>query len=340
MQPLLQVQPTQIQVQVQTPQIPYAPFDASIHTPPQSSNPQQNYFAQPDASTAISRDPRCKAFARDNTCIECSKGYLLTVTKKCKLINQLCAESDPKDGSCTKCYNGYRLEHGKCIVKLADPNCKEFVDNICKTCSNGYYLNKENRCTMFNPQCATADQTTGNCLTCYKGYLLKDGKCIMGSQDANCRLFENGQCKACNTGYFSNNGKCTQASTLCATFDPNNGNCLTCYNGYMLSGATCVVGTADPNCREYQNRQCSKCSNGFFVKQGNVLRSQHSAQSLTRTLVTVLRFLAMASTLANAKWEVLTRIADPSRMGCANLALEDTSYPRIGASSKIHCVVP
>lgn len=154
------------------------------------------------------------------------------------------------------------------MVKLADPNCRKLVDNICKECSSGFYLNKDNKCSQFNPQCATSDPSTGDCLTCYTGYSLKAGRCYINNQDPNCKTFQNGICTACASGYYNSNGKCAQASPLCASFDPNNGNCLSCYHGYTLSAGTCIVGVADPNCKEYKNGQCSKCSSGYVLKQG------------------------------------------------------------------------
>lgn len=47
-------------------------------------------------------------------------------------VNPLCKESNPFNGQCTGCYQGYTLSNGECVVGFdRDPNCKRFNGDTC-----------------------------------------------------------------------------------------------------------------------------------------------------------------------------------------------------------------
>lgn len=61
-----------------------------------------------------------------------------------------------------------------------DPNCTFFgPDGLCIKCATFYYKNKanNNKCEAVSPFCATYDEDTGGCTTCYPGYELAGTEC-------------------------------------------------------------------------------------------------------------------------------------------------------------------
>jgi hypothetical protein len=154
-------------------------------------------------------DPNCN-IASNSTCIACKYGYYLAdnvceqVSALCVGYNLLngdclgcptnyvlsngvcnpvstpkpstgvCSKTDPQNNTrCLKCIDGYHLTvDSLCVATTSDPNCKTFVLDQCKACSNGYYLNSQFACSQVDPLCATYDSNNGFCLTCYSGYTI------------------------------------------------------------------------------------------------------------------------------------------------------------------------
>lgn len=138
-------------------------------------------------------------------------------------------------------------------------------------CSVGFFFNAQNLCTKVSDLCATADESSGRCLSCYAGYALDvdSGRCVVDEgflTDNNCAEFEEGVCVKCSIGFFFNQQlKCQAASPLCKEFDPSNGLCTECYVGFENVDGKCelseVLQPSDPNCAEWaDNNICLKCS--------------------------------------------------------------------------------
>jgi hypothetical protein len=224
-------------------------------------------LANGNCSIRIS-DPNCKSFNSDNSCKECSTSFYLR-SGKCVRFNALCATINATTGDCTSCYNGYMLKQGNCSIgtSVTVANCRTIQNGVCVTCSVGYFRTSNNICQQISPLCATADQQTGLCLSCYNGYQLRSGVCSLSQSIANCRQVSNSLCIICSAGYFLQNGGCTQISPLCATSDNTIGNCLSCYQGYVLSGGSCVV-NQNNNCRQFNNNVCVQCAQGYMMING------------------------------------------------------------------------
>jgi hypothetical protein len=145
------------------------------------------------------------------------------------LADSLCSEFDKLTGACTKCYPGHVLVQGKCEVDksytVSDPFCAEFQNSICMKCSNGYYFEKDGKCTAADPLCATFDQMNGHCLSCFVGYQVQSGLCVPKPEDArdpNCASFNSDNtCKQCSKGFIYNDSSksCKQTNLLCKTVD-------------------------------------------------------------------------------------------------------------------------
>lgn len=190
---------------------------------------------------------------------------------KCIRFNPLCATINTQNGRCTGCYPGYILNNGNCSVgtSVTVANCRTVQNGICQSCSTGYYRAANNTCQQISPLCATADQNSGMCLSCYNGYQLQNGVCSLSATIANCRQIVNNVCQACSSGYYIQSGGCVQISPLCATADLNSGACTSCYPGYLLNSGQCAVGTQISNCRQMRNGQCAECSQGYMMIGGN-----------------------------------------------------------------------
>lgn len=181
-----------------------------------------------------------------------------------------------------------------CEAVLQDPNCKTIVNDQCKACSAGYYLNNQFACSQVNPQCATYDPNNGYCLTCYPGYKIVGSTCMPAntempaslpvvraartstrvltsfkpvSFDPNCaESTTDGECLKCSIGFFQSGGKCLQVNVQCRTSNDTTGECLSCYDGYDLRTGSCIESsTVDPACVIYTNSSCTQCLRDHYL---------------------------------------------------------------------------
>jgi proprotein convertase subtilisin/kexin type 5 len=215
---------------------------------------QNAYFVNGVCNQA---NPLCKSY--DNTngdCLSCYNGYDLiagkcvannstptdklcsqwngAVCEKCSpfsyFSNGVCTQVDPKcktfnsiNGACNSCYGGYVLSNGGCNVDKSAPTdqlCAQWNGSVCVKCAQAaYFVN--GICTQSNPQCRTFDNTNGNCLSCYAGYVLTAGNCLIRVQppsqgpmapnanfDVYCKKQVAGVCIECFFGFVLQNKKC------------------------------------------------------------------------------------------------------------------------------------
>lgn len=146
-----------------------------------------------------------------------------------------------------------------------------------------------NLCQGISPLCQTSDNTTGFCLTCYKGYTLSAGECLLAYMDANCIRFDaKGQCVACSSRFFMKNGLCSPISPLCRTYNMTTGDCLGCYPGYFLNSGSCLSGadpTTDLNCKlKDTNLRCLQCYPNYYLHQnGTCILANPLCKSINNT---------------------------------------------------------
>ena len=81
---------------------------------------------------------------------------------------------------CKTCDAGYSLDNdGTCVVG-SDPLCvRTNVDGTCDICAPRSVRGKLGRCIQVDGQCATWDDKTALCTSCYGGYRLLNGKCVI-----------------------------------------------------------------------------------------------------------------------------------------------------------------
>lgn len=61
-------------------------------------------------------------------------------------------------------------------TQVSDPNCFEMRDGVCVVCSNRF-VKIDGKCTPVNDYCNTYDMVTGDCTSCYGGFVLRYGYC-------------------------------------------------------------------------------------------------------------------------------------------------------------------
>lgn len=161
--------------------------------------------------------------------MRCVVGSFFNGLGVCELVNPLCKTFDALNGACTSCFSGYEVTGGgqceKSKEEERDAYCAEFQEGFCVKCSNGYYFERDGKCTAADPLCATFDPMDGRCLTCFLGYEVQSGLCILKEEDArdpNCASFNpDNTCKQCSKGFVFNQDtkNCQLTNPLCKTID-------------------------------------------------------------------------------------------------------------------------
>jgi hypothetical protein len=221
----------------------------------------------------------------NSVCLQCYRGFYLDFSGRCRQSNPLCRTTDPSNGNCLSCYQGYVVIAGNCTqgsssTSSADANCKSTDQSgICTSCYNGYYLTPGMACQKMDPNCRTYTLALNACASCYDGYVISGISCVITTtitsqnSDPYCIRSQGATCLTCANGYYLavSTGLCTQLNPLCRDSDMSNGNCLSCYPGYALSNFNCIVAVAVtiPFCSQVVGNLCSKCIQGYFVKDGN-----------------------------------------------------------------------
>jgi len=131
-----------------------------------------------------------------------------------------------------------------------DPNCREYINGRCATCSARYYSGIDLKCLPVNPLCSSYN-SVGACTACYTGFSLRNDICAISRDTDLFCMTRNivGACIQCFSGFFINSTRCTGLNPLCQTSNLTNGQCTACFRGYALNAGLCIVSSRDPNCR-------------------------------------------------------------------------------------------
>ena len=199
----------------------------------------------------------CKEFNAAGDCTRCSTRYYKDDEGICQPVNSNCNTYNPVNGACTSCYSGFVQIEDTClpealfpnIAPVTDPYCNLFQDSKCVKCAFGYFFNAEGKCKQADPNCRSFNDTNGECLSCYPGFMLKAKVCVVeppGGILENCNEILDGQCVKCSFGfYFGPNRSCKKIPDTCLNFDTGAEKCLACYTGYALAANNeCVKSAA------------------------------------------------------------------------------------------------
>ena len=182
-------------------------------------------------------------------------------------------------GGCTSCWQGYTLIGSICDVitpvasapeVAGDIYCIKVSNGACVECSNGFYLNKQERmCKQLDPICRDHNLDTGACTDCYNGYTLMNSRCVVAAQVqiANCiNVTPAGFCSQCIEGYYLKDGDCAVVSILCDDYNRQTGECVTCIANHVLQDRQCIYPAIyDINCVHYSSAYCDTCRIGFYL---------------------------------------------------------------------------
>ena len=223
----------------------------------------------------------CKTWVK-NQCTECSQGWYFNKKGVCCEVPSLCSQFNRAEGICQACYQGYTIVDNCCKLAEQDLGCAEWNGNVCRRCSKRWWQDVNGVCQPIGDQCSTWSEQTGECLTCYGGYILSNGRCIVnpnpfnGGSNALCGKWDGQSCLSCAArSYFDSFGICAPVSDQCQTWDPIDGSCFTCYAGYSLNGGVCtkspILPPTDVGCKTWNAAQdiCLACSNRFYFN-GNM----------------------------------------------------------------------
>lgn len=237
----------------------------------------------------------CKKCSGEDTCIDCSKGFLINGEckekcpegtrpvfnpNKCIPCPEGCA-SCSSDDVCDKCEEGWFLYKDKCVKPCPDgtypkdgkckkctDNCEECPTGVCEVCKDGYEL-VNNKCVTKCPSgtvrvSGVCQPCSVDCITC-----LPNDRTICTKCDAGTYLNTQGECvPECEIGQFVNTDReCDNCMTHCITCE-NKTSCIKCEDGYLYYENQCIKvcpdltfpadGTCNP-CNPSLN--CKTCAN-------------------------------------------------------------------------------
>ena len=205
-----------------------------------------NFELDEKTKTCICEFKHC-IFCSEDKCDQCETGYEL-INGECNETNWECYDKgceiclNKKKGSCKKCFDGFNLESGNCIM---NPYLNIVVNNnfLCDKnyYSIGYGCNKN--CLGQN---CTYGKCENSCLICKENILMEilnckplnycnDSHCVM------CRNTEEGFCDRCEIGYRLFEGKCEKCKDKsCLNCDyTEDGSCNSCMFNYTLINGIC-----------------------------------------------------------------------------------------------------
>jgi len=232
----------------------------------------------PDKFGGCSFTQNCEISFRGK-CEKCIEGYILVGEengfKICKNLNsddlKNCKIVNFVNGLCNTCEDGYFMNKGDYRCTKTE-NCYESIFGACISCIEGYYLNKrKDICQKYENTLLNCKQTLDevNCDICNKNYYLsEDGQC---SDTIMCSKADKNICKECVSGYsLLENNSCSKEEN-CKMASKDTALCNLCMNGFYLDNKdrkcrTNKENNEFKNCEIYNNG-CSKCENGYFVSE-------------------------------------------------------------------------
>lgn len=237
----------------------------------------------------------CLVYTPANTCLSCSKGYLLN-NGSCFFNDTNCVSQD-SNGLCQQCLNGFLPYKSSCVY--FDPYCLAYDENrVCSQSSSAFSLggftlpqqlsynnvimqaaqggsssNSNNGILSSLPYAGISSSSiasydmNGNILTCKTGLSLLNAQCVIS--DGNCMSYNQyNTCQQCNPGFdlLPNNTCTARSSATCAR--QAGGICLQAANGYTLIGGGAYF--SGNNIKQAgANGQIVSAAGGYFVWTGN-----------------------------------------------------------------------
>ncbi len=171
-------------------------------------------------------------YNQDETkCDSCTYGYAVSHDRRRCISFSNCKKLEEGDNKCAECSKYFHQNsQGQCERTL----CEKFEGNVCKSCYDGYYLNKNNECQKITiPYCIKLG-SEGKCSLCVNSDKANEqGTCnIPTTLMKGCKIYnKDGKCTECEKDeYELNNGNCVFKS--CKADEKKIEYCAKCQVGY------------------------------------------------------------------------------------------------------------
>jgi len=246
-------------------------------------------------STDVSICTECKAgwLVKDTGCVQtCGNGYY-TGTTNCQACTDTNCDTCSTDVStCTACKEGWLLKGNSCVESCgsgyyvsgstcqacSDSNCDICPNNVCSTCSSGFYL-PSGSSSGTQSTCQACSESNCNicsldiCSSCGPGFYLQDTSCV----------------SSCGIGEYIDGSECHVCSEPdCDTCDADT--CSLCKPGYYLSeadGNSCLsCSSITSNCISCSSvsAQCTGCDAGLYLQDNQCVTSCGAEYSISGSL--------------------------------------------------------
>ena len=211
-------------------------------------------------------------------CIECIKGYFLTLENNVCTHTENCRIGDKDLGMCTECNDTFYLDGNDYICKtnLEDnefKHCIKTEEGKCILCESGFFLGEDFKCSFTN---YCSESLYGTCLNCLKNYYLGyDNKC---TNVEHCIYSSNDYCLECEDGFYFN-----RRNKTCYEYNSEFNNCkyscefaekcCSCKDQFYLrkNDSLCFDNLSPgpfykcAESDEYSGTYCVKCIDPYFV---------------------------------------------------------------------------
>lgn len=141
-------------------------------------------FKDPEFVKVLNNYFGCKTW-EDGVCVECSARFVFNDNGVCCEIKPQCEVFNRAVGICEKCYQGYGIVDGSCVridlVNSDGQGCRIWNGATCIECSSRWTFNANGVCQKVSDLCRTWT-ASGNCETCYGGYIVEAGACVKNPQ--------------------------------------------------------------------------------------------------------------------------------------------------------------
>ena len=183
-------------------------------------------------------------------CEKCINGYYLSSYGDCCTPEKNCYYGNKDLGICQQCDDDYCLDYkdGHCKYNLENNDLKycKIADGVCTQCEVGYYLGKDDKCSVSD-HCSESD--SGICLVCQDNYFLGLDKICINIE--HCIYSNYGECTECENNYY-----------------------------YNKRGKNCKIAEGKfENCKYgNENDKCERCKDDFYLSRKDYLCYSNSAE--------------------------------------------------------------
>ena len=232
-----------------------------------------------DEKGSCSKSNFCSESLNGN-CTKCISNYYLSSTNKFCSSEKNCSNADKDIGICILCDPEFYLDTKdyKCKSNKKENDfkfCQKVENNHCIECITGYFLSKDNKCTLaFN--CLEAEN--GKCIKCYNKYYLDlDNQCTIIEHCTHSINYGVG-CKECEDNFYYNSltNKCIEALDNFENCKYSTGDiCKECKNNFYLdyNDNKCKDNTKDDlfyKCLySLSGKSCSSCIDNYYLGSGD-----------------------------------------------------------------------